>query len=57
MRAYRNSLPPFEPGVGTVRVETDRGTALGPFGYEEDSERTVEYRGETYRVTADVSED
>lgn len=57
MRVYRNSLPLFEAGVDTVQVETDRGTALGPLGYEETTERIVEYRGETYRVTAEITED
>ena len=56
-RAFRNSLALFEPGVERVEVKTDRGTALRPFGYEENETRPVEYRGEAFEVTGVLEPD
>ena len=53
-RGYRNSLPLFDSGVETVRVRTDRGTALEPFGYEEGTTRIVEYGGAQYRASGEL---
>lgn len=55
-RGYRNALPLFEGGVERVAVRTDRGTALRPLKYEKTAERTVAYRGQTYRVTGELLE-
>ncbi|RQG94107.1 hypothetical protein [Natrarchaeobius chitinivorans] len=55
-RALRNSLPLFENGVETVRVKTDRGTALRRFGYEEDETRTIAYDGDLFETTGSLEE-
>ena len=50
-RGFRNAIPLFDDGVETVRVKTDRGTALGQFGYEEGERRTIAYEGRTFEAT------
>jgi len=47
-RALRNTLPAFDGGVDTVRLKTDRGTALRLAGYEANTEVVVRYDGTTY---------
>lgn len=59
-RAFRNALPLFSDEDRTalerVRVRTDRGTALGPFDYEEGETRIVEFDGQTLAVTAELED-
>ncbi|WP_312909637.1 hypothetical protein [Natronosalvus caseinilyticus] len=59
-RAFRNALPLFfdedRDGIERVRVRTDRGTALGPFGYEEGEVRTVEFDGRTFEARGQLED-
>ena len=55
-RSLRNAIPLFDDGVKTVRVKTDRGTALRQFGYEEGERRTVAYEGRTFEATGALEE-
>ncbi|RQH00796.1 hypothetical protein [Natrarchaeobius oligotrophus] len=55
-RILRNSLPLFEDGLETVRVKTDRGTALWRFDYEAGETETIEYEGDLFDVTGTLEE-
>jgi len=55
-RGLRNALPLFEEGVETVRVKTDRGTALRLAGYEEDETVTIRYKDEPYSAVGTLDE-
>lgn len=50
---FRNTIPFFEDGVTTVRLETQNGTTPA-FGVDEPY--YLEYEGETYRVSAEELE-
>ncbi|OIB55597.1 hypothetical protein [Natrialba sp. SSL1] len=56
-RSFRNTLPLFDDdGIDRVVLETDRGTALRWFGYEE-ATRTVSYKGTVFEVTGALESD
>ncbi|ELZ06475.1 hypothetical protein C482_01615 [Natrialba chahannaoensis JCM 10990] len=55
-RSFRNTLPFFDDGIDRVVLETDRGTALRWFGYEETT-RTVSYKGTVFEVTGALESD
>ncbi|TYT63802.1 hypothetical protein [Natrialba swarupiae] len=56
-RALRNSLPLFEDGVERVVVETDRGTALRRFDYEEGERLTFAYDGDAFEASGSLEEE
>jgi hypothetical protein len=55
-RGLQNSLPVFDESVDSVRVKTDRGTALRLAGYEENEQRVIRYRGTTYCTVGTLDE-
>jgi len=55
-RGLRNALPLFAEGVDSVRVKTDRGTALRLAGYEANKTVRIRYEDETYSVVGTLTE-
>ncbi|ELY90671.1 hypothetical protein C483_11441 [Natrialba hulunbeirensis JCM 10989] len=56
-RSFRNTLPLFDDdSIDRVVLETDRGTALGWFGYEE-ATRTVSYKEAVFEVAGALESD
>jgi len=53
-RAFRNTLPLFEPGVEAVELLTDRGTALRSVEYEDGESRRVVYEGEAFEAVGET---
>lgn len=56
-RAIRNALTQFAAGVDRVEVRTNRGTALGPLGYDEGETTTIAYRGTVYELSGSLEEE
>ncbi|WP_247003604.1 hypothetical protein [Halosolutus gelatinilyticus] len=56
-RGFRNAFPLFEDGVTTVRVKTDRWTALQPFDDESGNRRTILYDGRVFDATGAIEDE